>query len=161
MECWHEMWKAPWVCVNKEKTKFQVSGVGFDVTKKSRKYLCAACRGGVSNNSIKPIQCKLWVHKRCNAITNWLVANPNYICPRSSSNTRLIDCRPVIEMDWSHIFPLIKVIYDKRDISLASVCWNSDWSTLFNIIFEYTICVFNTINLFESYMQHGRISLLS
>ena len=39
------------------------------------------------------------MHKRCSGIQGRLVANPNYVCPRCQGQTRLIDGRPVTQVD--------------------------------------------------------------
>ena len=44
---------------NMKKTKFLVSGVGYDVLQISGKYHCAVCCGGVGRNSILCSQCML------------------------------------------------------------------------------------------------------
>ena len=67
--------------------------------KKSSEYPCAVCDKGVRNNSTDYVQCKLWTQKRCSSITGRLVADPNYVCPRSSSESRLTEDRPLTQMD--------------------------------------------------------------
>ena len=82
--------------------KFLVSTFGLDVLKKSGKNPCTVCCSVVSNNSIKCSQCKMGVHKRCSGITEWLLADLNYVCPRCNWNSIKawpIDGRPVTHMD--------------------------------------------------------------
>ena len=76
-----------------------VSGVDFDVLVKSGKYPCAVCCKGIGNNSIECSQCKPWVRKWCSGITGWLVADPNYICPRCSIMSQPIDSMPIMQVN--------------------------------------------------------------
>ena len=62
------------------KTKFLVSSIGHDVLKRSGKYPCA-------------------VHKRFSGITERLVADLNYVCPRFDNKAWSIDFRTLIEVD--------------------------------------------------------------
>ena len=67
--------------------KFLVAGIGLHVLKKSGKHPFAVCRS------------KLWVHKRCSGITDWLAIDPNDVYPRCNRKARPIDGRPMTQVD--------------------------------------------------------------
>ena len=89
---------------------------------------CSFCCSRVSNKSIELSQCNLWVHKRGSGITGWLVADPNYICPRCHGKAGPIESRPVIESSgcWQHhalcgghfLLPRWNVIQGVQDLCL-------------------------------------------
>ena len=87
--------------VNMSKTKFLVSGVGFDVLKDKGTYPCAVCRNGVGDsNAILCTACNFWVHggKKCSGIDGKLKSShaPGYVCLRCQGHpgVRAIDGRP-------------------------------------------------------------------
>ena len=53
-----------------------VSGDDLDVLKKSGKYPCVVCHEGVGKSSIRWLQCKLRVHKKCNVIDELTNSRP-------------------------------------------------------------------------------------
>ena len=99
LKAWKAGMESKGLRFNMKKTKFMVSGVDLDVLQKSGKYPCAVCCKGVSNDSIKCLQCKLWVRKRYSSITGWLVNAWNYTCPRCKGNSRPIDSRAMTQVD--------------------------------------------------------------
>ena len=99
LKAWKDGMEMKGLGVNMKKTKFMVSGPGLDLLRDSGTYPCAVCRSGVGDNSIQCSECKLWVHKKCSGIRGKLVPDPDYICPRCQGLARLIDGRPVTEVE--------------------------------------------------------------
>ena len=49
--------------------------------------------------SIKCLECKHWVHKKCSGVRGRLVEDPDYVCPRCCDQAQAIDNRPVTQVD--------------------------------------------------------------
>ena len=101
LEKWKDNMEAKGLHVNLSKTKFLVSGEGFDVLKDKGTYPCAVCRNGVGDsNAILCTACNFWVHggKKCSGIDGKLKSShaPGYVCLRCQGHpsVRPIDGRP-------------------------------------------------------------------
>ena len=75
LKSWKTGMESKGLHVNMKTTKFLVSGDGP----------CAVCSSGVGRNSILCSQYMLRVHMKCSAITEQLVEDSNYACPRCKS----------------------------------------------------------------------------
>ena len=66
--------------VNAGKTKIMRCRVGKGQSEKSGKWPCSVCRKGVGSNSIRCVDCKGWVHKRCSGILGSLTGVVDFHC---------------------------------------------------------------------------------
>ena len=99
LKVWKEGMERKGLRVNMKKTKLMVSGPGLDLLRNSGAFPCAVCRSDVGVNSIQCSQCMYWVHKKCSGVRRRLAEDPDYVCPRCCDQARLIDNRPVTQVD--------------------------------------------------------------
>ena len=88
--------------VNMKKTKFLISGPGFDVLKQSDNYPCVVCHSGFGNDLIECSQCQLWVHRKRKNIIGQRVAESDYVCPRSPIELGQSTTDQWLEWRWIH-----------------------------------------------------------
>ena len=81
---WKNGMESKGLCVNMNKTKIMISGIGEGAVVKSGKWPCGVCGKGVGSNSIMCSQCSCWIHKRCSGIRGRLTAVANFVCASCS-----------------------------------------------------------------------------
>ena len=95
-----DVWKAGMeskgLHINMKKTKFLVFGIGIYVLTKNP-VLSATVELQTIPLSACSVSCRF--DKRQGAITGWVLADPNHVCPRFCGKPWPIDSRPVTQMD--------------------------------------------------------------
>ena len=98
LRTWRSEMKKKGLRVNMGKTKLMVSGLNFDVLRKSGKYPCGVCQTGVGRNAIQCKGCRQWVHKKCSGIKGSLTSDLNFRWARCLDTARPVDEKLVKEV---------------------------------------------------------------